>query len=219
MNILNLVLPQDPAIVTPVDEEYKRKPKFPGGTKILNSDSMIYNRVNPNHKKDVVLVLSKPEKPASWIHNFVNEKSFGNSIDRILDKILYHSSSQHNEVEKNKEGLFELKIDDIKIIKSNDIRHQFNMVAYDKIQLTRYMIELAVVNSIEDANIQWHNIQKCYGDLFKKDVGHSIEKKYTQNGKYFFILKLGLYHSFQKASSLCKVLSSNNQYCVVVRFQ
>lgn len=207
--------------LTPEKEEYKRRPDEPGGIKIANSESLVYDNLSSNNRGDrAIKITSQVEKPILF-----KKLANNDSVDCILSDINNNKEniqkSNNGELELNPEPVYELDI-----IKSSHISQKnINKIIDNSKETTfdnrikkdcvGYWIELSAVILEDMAKQEWCRIQKKFSKYLKnKDM--VLEKVQARDGSYFFLILAGSFDNFNKAQMACRNLIHQKQNCLVV---
>jgi hypothetical protein len=215
--------------LVPDEGETKKKPEDPGGLVIPNSDSLVYEKLQPcNQKNRKINIIPGPEEPDLIVKNIDNSVMFVDSIDEILSGHDYEDLQANNksandisdntdideQEDKNKKII--IPGVDLNIVKSNNTRFNLSNNAIVKNADAGYKIQLSVAFSENDALLRWQGITKRHNKILE-NANLITRKVEGQNERIFYIILAGTYTSLNQAKLVCKKLISRKQNCIVTK--
>lgn len=194
--------------LVPDQTEYKRRPDDPGGIKIANSESLVYDNLSNNQQIRTIKIISNTEKPILLPSRVQNS----DSVDMILSNMDSSPTSA---------AIYEFDITKSKNITRKNISNIMHL--YDHNPSTSnlhhkgiYWIELSAAITEESAIKEWKRIKNKFNkSLHNKEM--YLEKVYANDDSVFFLIIAGSFDNFNKAQMVCRELIHKKQNCLVRR--
>jgi hypothetical protein len=171
------------------------------------ADNIIYRNLEQrklNDKKNII--RSEPEQALKIDVPIIALLDNLDSLDEIIDNILDQKErEQENQPFVTQNKYFKIT----KIIEKTNRLRKFSEKA-----TAHCMIQLAVVRSEEEGQLEWSRIQKKHSQILKESEMILKKMKYDE-GIVVYLLLVGPYPNIGSAKTICVKLSKRQQDCIL----